>query len=289
MNKSYMHYASKILLTVRTQQWTYQYWLLIISMIIMYPTPILTNLKDKMTPSQRTTTDNSIFWLFWSGVYVGPKESSSMANHAPLYLMLILLILEKSAQRWQYNRYGCSLEKITEFKTLEEKVRLIKNEKEPRAITTESVIPRPDPLSEFITIMEAKQECDRIETLFREQTDDIIERRHKEILENGIKRKYTIKYRNGMKIVMEQISLQLLLFSCANKSNIVSVLYLGLLLMFLLIKNKTTGMLYMSYTFGITLAIEYILSLTNMTSLNNPMKFPAPYDEGYPSKEIPEG
>lgn len=59
--------------------------------------------------------------------------------------------------------------------------------------------------------------------------------------------------------------------------------------MFLLIKDKTRGMLYMSYTFGFTLATEYILSLTNMTSLNNPMKFPAPYDEGYPSKEIPEG
>lgn len=50
MNKGYMHYASKILLRVRTQQWTYQYWLLILSMIIMYPTPILTQLKDKMTP-----------------------------------------------------------------------------------------------------------------------------------------------------------------------------------------------------------------------------------------------
>lgn len=69
-----------------------------------------------------------------------------------------------------------------------------------------------------------------------------------------------------------------MLFSCANKSNIVSVLYLGLLLTFLLIKNKTTGMLYMSYTFGITLALEYILSLTNLTSLNNPQPFPRPYD-----------
>jgi hypothetical protein len=48
-------------------------------------------------------------------------------------------------------------------------------------------------------------------------------------------------------------------------------------------------MLYMSYTFGLTLALEYICSLTNLTSLNNPMEFPAPYNEGYPSKEIPEG
>lgn len=137
--------------------------------------------------------------------------------------------------------------------------------------------------------MEAKQECDRVESLYREQTEEVQEKRLRGIVELGLKRKYVIKMRNAMKIVMEQISLQLLLLSCANKSNIVSVIYLGLLLTFLLIKNKTTGMLYMSYTFGIILATEYIISLTNLTSLNNPMPFPAPYNEGYPSKEFPEG
>jgi len=59
--------------------------------------------------------------------------------------------------------------------------------------------------------------------------------------------------------------------------------------MFLLIKNKTTGMLIMSYVFGITLTLEYLVSLTNFTSLLNPMPFPAPFNEGYPSKEFPEG
>lgn len=59
--------------------------------------------------------------------------------------------------------------------------------------------------------------------------------------------------------------------------------------MFLLIKNKTTGMLIMSFVFGTTLALEYVISLTNFTSLVNPMPFPAPYNEGYPSKEFPLG
>ncbi len=81
---------------------------------------------------------------------------------------------------------------------------------------------------------------------------------------------------------MEQLSLFLLLLSCANKSNIISVLYLGLLLTFLLIKNKTTGMLIMSYVFGFTLACEYLCTLTNFTSLSNPMDFPYPYNAGYP-------
>lgn len=47
-----------------------------------------------------------------------------------------------------------------------------------------------------------------------------------------------------------------------------------ILLIFLLIKNKTTGMLIMSYTFGLTLGLQYIILLTNLTSANNPYKFP---------------
>ena len=58
-----------------------------------------------------------------------------------------------------------------------------------------------------------------------------------------------------MKVAMEQTSLLLLLLSCANKSNIISILYLFVLLTFLLIKNKTTGMLIMSYSFGVLLAL----------------------------------
>lgn len=51
--------------------------------------------------------------------------------------------------------------------------------------------------------MEAKQESDRVESLFREQTDEVKERRLKEIVETGLKRKYVIKIRNALKIVME--------------------------------------------------------------------------------------
>ena len=103
---------------------------------------------------------------------------------------------------------------MTEFKTLEEQLRLIKKDQEPKPVTQDDkddenkgIIPRPIPLSEFITIAEARQECDRVETLYREQSEEIIERRLKSILQDGVKRKYTIKYRNGMKIVMEQLSL----------------------------------------------------------------------------------
>lgn len=69
---------------------------------------------------------------------------------------------------------------------------------------------------------------------------------------------------------MEQISLLLLLLSCTFKANIISIIYLSILLTFLLIKNKTTGMLIMSFTFGITLATQYLLVLTNLVTKISP-------------------
>jgi hypothetical protein len=109
------------------------------------------------------------------------------------------------------------------------------------------------------------------------------ERKLKQALEDGIKRKYIIHLRTALKFIMEQLSLQLLLFSCANKSNIVSILYLGLLLTFILIKKKTTGMLIMSYAFGTILALEYLITLTNLTVVNTPQSFPRPF-EYYPCR-----
>ena len=73
-------------------------------------------------------TNNAIFWLFWSGIYVSPGEVQNYGNHAALYVMLILLIFEKQSQRWQLNRYGCTLSKVREFKHLEEKIQLIKED-----------------------------------------------------------------------------------------------------------------------------------------------------------------
>ena len=91
-----------------------------------------------------------------------------------------------------------------------------------------------------------------------------------------------------MKIVLEQLSLLLLLISCAIKNNIFSIIYLVILLIFLKIKNKTTGMLIMSYTFAFTLAIQYLMLLTNLTSQNNPYGFPKEWNP-YPSEEYPQG
>ena len=88
--------------------------------------------------------------------------------------------------------------------------------------------------------------------------------------------------RSAMKVMLEQISLLLLLLSCSVKCNVVSFIYLFVVFMFLRIANKPKGMLYMTYIIGTSLCLEYVLMLTNLTSLNSPMDFPFHF-RPYPS------
>lgn len=91
---------------------------------------------------------------------------------------------------------------------------------------------------EFITKNEAKRERRRIERLFTKETDLQEEARIKKEIITEIKRKYTIQFREAVRFILELVILQLLLFSCAQRSNIVSIIYLGLLLMYIRIENK---------------------------------------------------
>ena len=91
---------------------------------------------------------------------------------------------------------------------------------------------------EFITKNEAKRERRRIERLFTKETDVQEEARIKKEIITEIKRKYTIQFREAVRFILELFILQLLLFSCAQRSNIVSIIYLGLLLMYIRIENK---------------------------------------------------
>jgi hypothetical protein len=53
-----------------------------------------------------------------------------------------------------------------------------------------------------------------------------------------VDRKYRYTYFSGTKLVWEQITLGLLLFSCAAKCNIISFIYLAMVLGYLLVADK---------------------------------------------------
>ena len=62
----------------------------------MYPTPLLTKVKG-LHPEYTGTIHELIFWLFWGGLYKNPEQINEMNSHLPVYIMLVLLIIEKIA------------------------------------------------------------------------------------------------------------------------------------------------------------------------------------------------
>jgi hypothetical protein len=80
-----------------------------------------------------------IFWTFWCGLYTSTEDISNAWTHVPYIILIVILLCEKFAQRWCKTRFGCTLEKVNYFKTLDEKIRIInldKNKKETDAGTS---------------------------------------------------------------------------------------------------------------------------------------------------------
>jgi|LauGreDrversion4_2_1035121.scaffolds.fasta_scaffold14236_5 hypothetical protein len=118
------------------------------------------------------------------------------------------MVIDRITQGWQRNRFGCTISKIREFKELEEQVRLIHlgqpfNRRNPTSEIKK--IHKGD--NDYLTVMEAKTECLRIQTFYREQTPEIKEDRIKEELLLSLKRKYSSDFKYAIKFVMEQISI----------------------------------------------------------------------------------
>lgn len=129
----------------------------------MYPSPLLNQLKSDMFPNiDNASIDSLMFWLFWTGLYIPPLEGQKTASQAPLYGLLVLLIIEKMSQRWLKNRCELSLKKIKDFKVLEEQLHYIESKDTSRKYPYKIKklpslqIPAVESTASFITIGEAK-------------------------------------------------------------------------------------------------------------------------------------
>jgi hypothetical protein len=85
----------------------------------MYPTPMMSDIVEKH-PTFEESVDKAIYWLFWIGAYVSPNASANNPTHIPIYIMILVLVLDRVSIKWTENRFGCTLEKIRYFKVLEE-------------------------------------------------------------------------------------------------------------------------------------------------------------------------
>lgn len=108
----------------------------------------------------------------------------------------------------------------------------------------------------------------------------------REDVERIVNRKFKYQFIQGLRLVYEQWSLLLLLFSVVVKCNIVSIIYLLLVLNYIRSSNKSKAMIQQAKVIGTCICIQYWLYLFNITSHSAVQRLPV---EPYPSVEEPTG
>lgn len=88
--------------------------LLCLALSISYLTTFVSYFDNKSEEQQTVlpegTREHLIFLLFWSGFYCGYTGVSYLQVTYPFYVLLALVIVERLAQIWTENRFGCSTE-----------------------------------------------------------------------------------------------------------------------------------------------------------------------------------
>lgn len=106
-------------------------------------------------------------------------------------------------------------------------------------------------------------------------------------LKKWIMKKYRIRFLNGVKIFLEDTIQFLLIISSVYKDSVIGmILLLGVLIY--MMRRKIKQMQRLAWLIGLCMILQYGLALSNLTSDNNPMDFPAPFNP-YPKNEADVG
>jgi hypothetical protein len=91
----------------------------------------------------------------------------------------------------------------------------------------------------------------------------------------------------GFKVLLEETIQLLLLISSVYKDSVVGLVLLFGIFLFL-VRRKIKTIARLAWITGISMIIQYGLALSNLTSDNNPMDFPFPFNP-YPTSPEDEG
>lgn len=216
--------------------------------------------------------NSSAFYLFWGGVYVSKGDRDSIYYILPAFTLLLLLILEKQAQKWLINRFGSTPERIVKFKEVEERIHYLHKHKTLPPYEVTEV----DKTHSFITFHEAKRVILEVKDKFLiEGVSPQMELKRKmKVINQGIKHKYGYTAAKGTRVMFEQISLFLLMASSVVKANIISLIYTFCVILYILARRRNRVMPYIVTIIGLCFVTQYVLALVNMTSANSPRRFP---------------
>lgn len=110
----------------------------------------------------------------------------------------------------------------------------------------------------------------------------------RQILKEGVDRKYIISWYKGLQLWFETVIVFLLMISLMMKANMWSLIYMIFIFKFSLSRNKTNIMIRISLYLSVSLFVQYALYLLNMTANSSLTAFPkignpsmANYPENY--------
>jgi hypothetical protein len=86
--------------------------------------------------------------------------------------------------------------------------------------------------------------------------------------------KYKISFSKGMMLVFETVIMLILLTSIALKSNVFSLIYIIFVFRYPFVVNKHELLARLCFYISISLTLQYLLYLLNMTHISFPQTFP---------------
>jgi hypothetical protein len=75
--------------------------------------------SSSTSPFSEDTRKRLLFLFFWGGVYSDYDYGTYARSTYPFYILMLLLIMERLAQMWIENRFGCDEALIHKFKLIE--------------------------------------------------------------------------------------------------------------------------------------------------------------------------
>jgi len=187
-----------------------------------------------------------------------------------------------------FNRFGCTLEQVLKFKKLEEDVKKPNLHREtieekPEEEEEEEESKREDSIhNASLNLSVEEDELLKQQELIQKK-DKLLALKNK--LTTAIRKKEKVRFLSSLQIILKNLCLLLLVISAVFKSNIFSVLYVAMAGLYVFSPSLRV---FTTIYFGLCLLFiqQYALSLLNLTSENNPMPFPTPFEK-YPDYSKP--
>ena len=128
--------------------------------------------------------------MFWGGIYHSPKRISERGYLYNMYgylIILFLLVLEKSAQRWALNRFGCTPDLIVRYKEIEENIK-------PKPKPSDVIMEKPEEEDEGELDDKVEKELKKPSTKKLAVLDEVPEEEERpSTIHEGIKRTSTLR------------------------------------------------------------------------------------------------